>query len=161
MHKTGLFFKIVFFFRISIDWGCFSINRIFFFKILREPMSVSINRNWFSINWKSWIRFLKKLSLTCSNSLFKSFSNFSLSLSLRFGQGSFSIFCRFSSVFLQGFPLSKPVSPLYPSFCIYFHVFMHLFMLFVGIFEPILFGIFVDSSQIFWNWSLGFVPIML
>ena len=27
------------------------------FKILSEPLYVSINQNWFSINWKSWISF--------------------------------------------------------------------------------------------------------
>ena len=75
-----------------------------------------------SINWKLWIRFLKEQILTCSNSLFKSFSNFSLSLSLRLGQGFASIFCRFPPIFLQGFPLPRPVRPLYPYFCIYFHV---------------------------------------
>ena len=100
------------------------------FKILSEPLSVSINRNWFLINQKAWIRFFKKLSLTCSNSLFKSFSNFSFSL--RLGKGSSSIFCRFPLIFLQGFPLSKPVSPFYPSFCILFHVFMHFFGYKVG-----------------------------
>ena len=44
MHKTGLFFKTVFFSRISIDRGCFSINQNCF-KILREPLFVLINRN--------------------------------------------------------------------------------------------------------------------
>ena len=120
---------------ILIDRVCFLINRNCFLKNLREPLSVSINRNWFSINRKSWIRFFKKLSLTCSNSLFKSFSNFSFSL--RLGQAHSSNFCRFPPKFLQGFPLSKPVSPFYHSFCIYFHVFMHKFMHFVGIFGPI------------------------
>ena len=118
-------------------------------KFFDEPLSVSINRN-------LWIRFFfLKLSLTCSNSLFKSFSNFSFSL--RLSKGFFSIFCCFPSIFLQSFPLSKPVSPFYPSFCIYFHVFMH----FVGIFRNFLFGIFIASSHIFWNWSLGFAAIML
>ena len=60
--------------------------------------------------------------MTCSYSLFKSFSNFSLSLSLRIRQGLLSIFCHFPPFFLQGFPLPRPVRSLYPSFCIYFHV---------------------------------------
>ena len=45
------------------------------------------------------------------------------------------IFCRSPPKFLQGFPLSKPVSPLCPSFCILFNGFMHFFMHFIGYFQ--------------------------
>ena len=44
-----------------------------------------------------------------------------LSLSIRLGQGSNPFFCHFPPFFLQGFSLPRPVRPLYPSFCIYFH----------------------------------------
>ena len=84
-----------------------------------ESLSISINRNWFSINQKSWVRFLKNhiwlVEITFSNSFF----------SLRFGQAQSSIFCHFRPNFLQGFPLYKPICPLCPSFCILFHDFMH------------------------------------
>ena len=50
----------------------------------------------------------------------KVFLNFSLSL--RFGLGSTSDFCRFWSFFLQGFSLQISVRPFYPSFCFYFHI---------------------------------------
>ena len=74
--------------------------------------------------------FFKNSSLTDSNTFSKVFSNFSLSLWL--GKAAQRFFCRFLSQFLQGFPPSRPVRPFYPSFCSYFHVFMHL----KGIFGP-------------------------
>ena len=51
-----IFFKNFFFleFRL-IQSVCRSIEIAF--KILSEPLYVSINQNWFSINWKSWISF--------------------------------------------------------------------------------------------------------
>ena len=97
--------------------------------------------------------------MTCSNLLFKKF--FKLFSLPELDKAHQQIFCRFPPELLQGFPLSKPVSPLCPSFCILFHVFMHLFMHFIGIFGTIQIGIFDDSSHFFWNWSFGFVPIML
>ena len=50
----------------------------------------------------------------------KVFLNFSLSL--RFGLGSTSDFCRFWSFLLQGFSLQIPVRPFYPYFCFSFHI---------------------------------------
>ena len=103
MHKTGLFFKTVFFLEFrSIEAVFRSIEIVL--KILMKPLYVSINRNWFLINQKAWIRFFKKLSLTCSNLLFKSFSNFSLSLSDldKAHHQFFVVFLRyFSKVFLS------------------------------------------------------------
>ena len=82
----------------------------------------STNQICFSIDRKSCKEFFLKLIFTCSNSLFQKFFNFfSLSLSIRLGQGSNPFFCRFPPFFLQGFSLPRPVRPLYPSFCIYFH----------------------------------------
>ena len=86
------------------------------------------------------------------------FKLFSLS---KLDKAHLPIFCRFPPDFLQGFPLSKPVSLFCPSFCILVQVFMHFYMNFMGIFGTFQIGIFVDSSFFFWNWSLGFVPIML
>ena len=87
---------------------------------------VSIDQNCFSINQISWIKFFKIQCLTRSKHFFKSFFNFSLSLWL--GKAKSSNFCRFPPNLLQGFPLPKPISPFYPSFCILFHVCMHKFM---------------------------------
>ena len=55
---------------------------------------------------------------------------FNFSFSLRLGKAKSSNFCRFPPKILQGFPLPKRVSPFYPSFCILFHVCMHLFEFF-------------------------------
>ena len=108
MQKQGGFFQNCVFFGISIDRGCFLINRI------------------------SWIRFFKIQCLTHSKHFFK--KNFNFSLSLRPGKAKSSNFCHFPPNLLQGFPLPKPVSPFYPSFCILFHVCMHKFMHFFEIF---------------------------
>ena len=78
-------------------------------KNFSASLSVSINRNCFSINRISWIRFFKIQCLTCSKYFFKSFFNFSLSLGL--GKAKSSNFCRFPLNLLQGFPFPKPVSP--------------------------------------------------
>ena len=102
-----------------------------------ESLSVSIDWSCFSINWNSWIRFFKNSDLTCSIYFFK------LSSLSPTWQGSTEIFCHFWPIFLQVFSLPRPVRPLYPSFCIYFHVFMHKLMHFLW-----------D----FWNFSkLGFL----
>ena len=72
-------------------------------KFLRKPLSVSINRNWFLINRKSWIRFFKIWVWLIQTYFSKSFSNFSLSpnwtrLTIKF----FVIFLRsFCKVFLS------------------------------------------------------------
>ena len=132
------FFKTVFFSQnlseplfISIDRICFSINQNWFKKF--RWASICFDRS----NLRFWsiensMRCFQKLIFSSVKHFFKIFFNFSLSI--RLGQGSISIFCRYSPFFLQGFPLSKLESPLYPSFCIYFHVFMHKLMHFVGIF---------------------------
>ena len=78
--------------------------------------------------------FFKNSVLTDSNYYFKTSSNFPLSL--RLGKAPLKIFCCFPLKFLQGFSLTRPVRPLYPSFCFYFHDFMHKLMHFNGIFGP-------------------------
>ena len=88
--------------------------------------------------------------MTNSKHFFKSFSNFPLSL--RLGKAPLKIFLLFSTKFLQGFSLTRPVRPLYPFFCFYFHDFIHKLMHF---------GIFVESILFLWNWSLGFASILI
>ena len=97
--------------------------------------------------------------MTDSKHFFKSFSNFPLSL--RLGKAPLRIFCHFSTKFLQGFSLTRPVKPLYPFFCFYFHDFMHKLMHFNGIFGPFQIWGFCWINLFFWNWSLGFVGILL
>ena len=151
--KTVFFLKFSEPLPISIDPFYFSINRNFLNKfegasdcfdrlklifdrsnifkiVLLKSLSVSIDRSCFSIDQNSWIKFFLKLRLDC----FKlTFSNFPLSL--RLGKASLRIFCRFRPNILQGFCLPRPIRPLYLSFCIYFHVFMHKLMHLKGIFR--------------------------
>ena len=113
-----------FFFRISIDLIYFSINQNLALKFC-EPLPGLIDQTCFSINWTSCFRFFKNSSLTDSNTFSKVF--FKLFFSLRLGKATQRFFCRFLPQFLQGFPPSRPVRPFYPSFCSYFHIFMHFF----------------------------------
>ena len=92
--------------------------------------------------------------------LFQNFFHTFLSLSPTW-QGSTEDFFSFSTKFLQGFSLTRPVRPLYPSFCFYFHDFMHKLMNFKGFSELFKFGIFVESILFFGNWSLGFASILI
>ena len=67
------------------------------FKIFCEPLSISINQNWFSINRK-WIRFLKNQIWLVQTIFFKTF--FSLSNLTRLHK---DFFLSFSSKFLARF----------------------------------------------------------
>ena len=78
--KSGCFSLKFCFSIFSIDPICFRSIEISF-KILGEPLSVSIDQNCFSINRILWIRFFKKQILTFSNSFFQKVLSFSLSLS--------------------------------------------------------------------------------
>ena len=132
-QKSGYFSKKLFF--QNFDWS----NLIFdqsksCLKKFSEPLPGSIDRTCFSINRTSRFRYFKNSSLTDSNIFFKSF--FKLFSLFPTWQGSTKFFCRFLPKFLQGFPPSRPVRPFYPSFCSYFHVFMHFFMHLKGIFKP-------------------------
>ena len=121
---------------VCFDWSSLFFDQLkLFLKNLKELLSVSINRNWFSINRKSWIRFLKIWFWLVQLIFFKTFSNFSFSL--RLSKGFSSKFCRFPPIFLQGFPLLRPIRPFYHFFCIYFHVSCINSCIFVGIFGPI------------------------
>ena len=90
------------------------------------------------------------------------FKNFqTLSLSIRSVKGSKHDFCQFPPNFLQGFPSTRPVRLFCPFFFIYF-MFSCIKSCFLGKFSNLLdFGIFVDSSHISWNWSMGFCWGML
>ena len=122
-----IFSKMLFFLDFRLIQSVFRSIEIVF-KIFCEPLSVSINRNWFSINRNSWIRFLKKSYLNCSNTFSKTFQTFfSLFDSARLHR---DFFCRFPPNFLQSFSLLKPVCLFYPSFYIVFLIFMHYLMVF-------------------------------
>ena len=158
MQKLGCFSQNCVFSRISIDRGCFSINQNWF-KIF-EWASVCFDRSnlRFRLIENCVGRFLK-LDFQMGQTIFqKVFYLFSLHTTR---SRQIFIFLSFSICLLQGFPLSKLVSPFYPSFCILFHVFMHKFMHFIRIFRTFQIGVFDDSNHFFWNWSLGFVLIML
>ena len=71
------------------------------FKNFCEPLCVSIIRNCFSINRKSYGMFFKKLSFRSDKHFFKKF--FAFSLSIRLGQGSLTNFCRFSAILFARF----------------------------------------------------------
>ena len=140
-----------FYFLYSILWGMFSKNQVIFLKNyffqnfdwsnlifdqsksfwkilvslylvrLIEPVFRSIEHRESSFFLKTMFDWFK--------TLFQTF----LSLSLTW-QGSIEDFLSFSTKFLQGFSLTRPVRPLYPFFCFYFHDFMHKPMHFNGIF---------------------------
>ena len=137
----------------SIDPICFSINRICF-KIFKEAFvcfdqsKLIFNQLKLIFDQSKLVNQVFKISeFDVSNLLFKKV--FKLFLSLRIGQGQPTIFFIFLHIFLQGFPLHKPVSPLCPSFCILFYVFMHFLCISLGIFGTFQIGIFVDSSFFF------------
>ena len=73
------------------------------FKNLREPLSILINRNWFSINRKSWIRFFKNWVWLVQTHFSKVFQTFlSLSKSDKASYQFFVVFLRsFCKVFLS------------------------------------------------------------
>ena len=129
-----------FYFLFSMLWGVFTKVRLFFkkdvfpdfrlvqsvfrsieilFRNFSEPLSGSIDRNCFSINRTSWIRFFKTWILNFSKVL----QVFSLSpiqtwLPLR-------VLFFFFIFPLQGFSLQTPVRPFYPLFLFLFSHFTH------------------------------------
>ena len=79
-----------------------------------------------SINWKSYEKFFKNWFLVESNICSKSSLSF-LSPYDSVKAKSQIFFFRFRPFFLQCFALPRPVRPLYPFFCILFHVSIHDF----------------------------------
>ena len=146
--KTVFFLKFSEPLPISIDPFCFSIDWKFlnlierdsvcfdqsnsFQIVLIESLSVSIDQDCSQSIETRKTCFLKRSSCLFQRDFFKKFFNFS-SLSDS-AKAPPKIFCCFSSEFLQGFFLSKLVSPFCPSFCILFHVFMHFSCTELGIF---------------------------
>ena len=129
--KFCCFSKIHFFY--NFDWSSLFFDQSkLWLKISTSLCLFQLIETVFLINRISWIRFFKIQCLTHSKHFFK--KNFNFSLSLRPGKAKSSNFCHFPPNLLQGFPLPKPVSPFYPSFCILFHVCMHKFMHFFEIF---------------------------
>ena len=98
--------------------------------------------------------FLKKTMFWLIQTLFQNFFNFSLSL--RLGKAPLKNFCHFSLKFLQGFSLTRPVRPLYPSYCFYFHDFMHNLIHFKGIFETFQIWDFCWINPLFLKLIIGF-----
>ena len=96
-----IFFKNSVFSKFWLIQSVFRLIEITF-KILCELLSVSINRNWFSINRISWISFLKIRSWLIQLTFFKSFQTFlSLSLSLSLSPTRQGSTANFFVVFLQ------------------------------------------------------------
>ena len=99
--KNQVIYSKMLFFQ-NFNWSKLFIRSIeTAFKIFCEPLSVSINRNWFLINQNSWIRFLKNQIWLVQTSFFKTFQNFFLSLWL--GKAPQRFFLSFSSKFLARF----------------------------------------------------------
>ena len=101
--KTGLFFfKTMFFLEFQSIEAIFQSIEIYS-KFFGEPLSISINRNWFSINWKSWIRFFKNWVCLVQTHFLKVFRTFlSLSDSAKAHPQFFVVFVRsFCKVFLS------------------------------------------------------------
>ena len=121
-------------------------------KNFSKPLPGSIDRTCFLINWTSWIKFFFFFLILNSVWLIQNtFSIFFFKLSSLSPtwQSSTEDSLSFSTKFLQGFSLTKPVRPLYPSFCFYFHDFMHKLMHFKGFSELFKIGIFVESILFF------------
>ena len=149
--KTWLFFQNCAFSGISINRGCFSINRNWF-KFFGEPLSVSIN-------WKSYETFFKTRFLDESNTFSKSFLTFlspydSVKAHLPFFVVFIHSFCK---VFLSQGRYVRFTLPF-----AFYVMFSCINSCFLGKFSNLCkFRIFVDSSQNFWNWSMGFCYWML
>ena len=149
--------EILLIFKNSFFLQFWSIESIFRsieieFKNFNESLPGSIDRTCFLINRTSWIKFFLKHSVWLIQN---TFSNFPLSLSPTW-QGSTEDFLSFSIKFLQGFSLPRPVRPLYPSFCFYFHDFMHKLMHFNGIFGTFHFWDFCWINPLFLKLIIGF-----
>ena len=139
-------------------------------KNVYESLSVSIGarlvldqlKHFSPIEYVFWLikNFVENFFKNCSSRIqphfFKSFSTLSLSLSIRLGQGSYPIFCHFPPFFLQGFPLPRPVRPIYPSFCFYFHFSCIKSCIIWEISNLWSFWDFDELSLFFHNWSMGF-----
>ena len=131
-------------------------------KNFSEPLSGSIDWTCFSINQTSWIRFFKKTQIWLVHLLFQNFfklSSFSLSPTWQSSTEDFLLFS--TKFFLKVFSLPRPVRPLYPLFCFYFHDFMHKLMHFNGIFETFHIWDFCWINPLFLKLIIGFWILIL
>ena len=149
LHQILLIFKNSFFLQFRSIESVFRSIEIAI-KNFSESLSISIDRNCFSINRILWIRFFKIQCLIRSKHFFQKFFQL-FSLSLWLGKAKSSNFCCFPPNLLQGFPLPKPVSPFYPCFCILFHVCMHKFMHLFEIFGPCTIWDFFFNQALFYE----------
>ena len=153
--KTGLlFFKNSFFPKFRLIQPIFRSIEIVL-KNYCESLSVSINWNWFSINRKSCVKFLKNHIWLIQITFSKLFQTpFSLSDSDKHNPHFFFVFDQiFCKVFLsQG---------RYVHYTLSFS-FIFSFSCIEGLFLNLAyFEVFDDSNLILWNWSLGFCSRML
>ena len=100
LSKIRLIFLKSCFSRIKLIQSDFRSIEILF-KKFNEPLPGSIDRTYFSINWRPWIQFFKNSVLTDSTYFFKTFSTFSLSL--RLGKAAQRFFVVFYLNFCKGF----------------------------------------------------------
>ena len=107
IHKICWVFKTMIFPKFQLIQSIFPSIEITL-KIFSEPLFISINRNWFSINRKLWISFFFFLigSWLIQLNFFKSFQNF-LSISFQLRQAQSSIFLSFSTKFFARFSSLK------------------------------------------------------
>ena len=152
-QKSGYFSKKLFF--QNFDWSnlIFNQSKSYLKNLVSLCLVWLIEPIFWSIEHHD-SSFLKNSVLTDSNTFSKLFSYFSLSLQL--GKAPLKIFCRFSLKFLQDFSLTRPVRPLYPSFCFYFHDFMHKLMHYKGIFETFQNWDFCWINPLFLKLIIGF-----
>ena len=114
---------------VLFDWyNLFFRSIVSVLTFLKKPLSVSINRNWFSINRKMWIRFFKNgvwLVQPHFSKVFQTFLSLSpiwIRLILNFLLFSSGLFARFSS--LQA---GKSIIPYLLHLFSCFHAFFHAF----------------------------------
>ena len=124
-----------------------------------ESLFVSINRNWFSINRKSWVRYLKNQIWLVQITFPKLFRTpFSLSDSDKHNPHFFIVF---DQIFCKVF-LSQGWYVLYTLSFSFIVSFTCIFSCIEGLFSNYAyFAVFDVSSLILWNWSMSFVTILL
>ena len=155
-----LFSKTVFFLKNLWVSICFDWLSLFFYQsklVLKFLVSLylfQLIEPSTSINRKSYGKFFKNWFSIETNTFSKSSLPFLSPYDSVKAQSQ--IFFRFRPFFLQGFPLPRPVRPLYPSLCFYFHVFMHKLMHFVGIFGPFQIWDFCWIKLLFLKLIIGF-----
>ena len=106
IHKICWVFKTMIFPKFQLIQSIFPSIEITL-KIFSEPLFISINRNWFSINRKLWISFFFffffNRILTYSTQLFQKFSKFSLYLFPTQTSSIINFFVVFDQIFCKVF----------------------------------------------------------